>query len=100
MVFMYIMSSQEAKPLVAEGANGLSRFSDTPGDASLEDLFPIDKRGDHGGEASTSTTAQELRDRMVSQKQKGNDNVPMNGGKLLELFEVLLSPLCVLLSLP
>ncbi|XBI59194.1 hypothetical protein VPH35_040312 [Triticum aestivum] len=78
---------EEAKPLVAEGANGLSRFSDTPGDASLEDLFPIDKRGDNGAEASTSTTAQELRDRMVSQKQKGNDNVPMNGGKLLELFD-------------
>ncbi|KAI5010493.1 hypothetical protein ZWY2020_012630 [Hordeum vulgare] len=78
---------EEAKPLVAEGANGLSRFSDTPGDASLEDLFPIDKRGDHGAEASTSTTTQELRDRMVAQKQKGNDNVPMNGGKLLELFE-------------
>ncbi|VAH37466.1 unnamed protein product [Triticum turgidum subsp. durum] len=78
---------EEAKPLVPEGANGLSRFSDTPGDASLEDLFPIDKRGDHGAVASTSTTAQELRDRMVSQKQKGNDNVPMNGGKLLELFE-------------
>lgn len=46
MTFMYVTSLQEAKPLVAEGANGLSRFSDTPGDASLEDLFPVDKRGD------------------------------------------------------
>ncbi|KQJ85101.1 hypothetical protein BRADI_5g24870v3 [Brachypodium distachyon] len=85
---------KEAKPLVVEGANGLSRFSDTPGDASLDDLFPIDKRGDHGAIASTSTTSQELqysgrqndlakelKDRMAK-KQKENDNE--HGGKLLE----------------
>lgn len=44
---------------IVEGPNELSRFSDKPGDASLEDLFPpIDKR-DYGAEASTSSTGQE-----------------------------------------
>uniref|UniRef100_A0A0E0KW97 non-specific serine/threonine protein kinase n=1 Tax=Oryza punctata TaxID=4537 RepID=A0A0E0KW97_ORYPU len=79
-----------------EMANELSRFSDTPGDASFDDLFPPKKRGDHGAEASTSTTgeelqyngaqndlAKELKTRMA-QKQKENDTEPMNGGKLLE----------------
>ncbi|XP_062227004.1 MAP3K epsilon protein kinase 1-like isoform X2 [Phragmites australis] len=38
-----------AEPSVVEGPNELSRFSDKPGDASLEDLFPpIDKQGDYG----------------------------------------------------
>lgn len=77
-------------------ANELSRFSDTPGDASFDDLFPPKKRGDHGAEASTSTTgeelqyngaqndlAKELKTRMA-QKQKENDTEHMNGGKLLE----------------
>jgi hypothetical protein len=108
------VSLQEAKPLV-EGTNGLSRFSDTPGDASFDDLF--DKRGDHGAEASTSATAQEvqyngrqndlakeLKARMA-EKQKENENEPMNGGKLLEFIRfrdgdldgpVLLSLLCFL----
>uniref|UniRef100_A0A0E0DJH7 Protein kinase domain-containing protein n=1 Tax=Oryza meridionalis TaxID=40149 RepID=A0A0E0DJH7_9ORYZ len=79
-----------------EMANELSRFSDTPGDASFDDLFPPKKRGDHGAEASTSTTgeelqyngaqndlAKELKTRMA-QKQKENDTEHMNGGKLLE----------------
>ncbi|CAM0902180.1 unnamed protein product [Alopecurus aequalis] len=87
---------KEAKPLV-EGTNGLSRFSDTPGDASFDDLFP-DKRGDHGAEASTSTSAQELQyngrqndlakelKARMAEKQKENENEPMNGGKLLEFL--------------
>ncbi|XP_071682892.1 MAP3K epsilon protein kinase 1 isoform X4 [Lolium perenne] len=86
---------KEAKPLV-EGTNGLSRFSDTPGDASFDDLF--DKRGDHGAEASTSATAQELQyngrqnhlakelKARMAEKQKENENEPMNGGKLLEFI--------------
>ena len=38
-----------AEPSVVEGPDELSRFSDKPGDASLEDLFPpIDKQGDYG----------------------------------------------------
>ncbi|EEC78176.1 hypothetical protein OsI_17770 [Oryza sativa Indica Group] len=86
---------KEAKTSV-EMANELSRFSDTPGDASFDDLFPPKKRGDHGAEASTSTTgeelqyngaqndlAKELKTRMA-QKQKENDTEHMNGGKLLE----------------
>ncbi|KAL6844430.1 hypothetical protein ACP4OV_026103 [Aristida adscensionis] len=75
-----------SEPSVVEGPDELSRFSDKPGDASLEDLFPpIDKRGDHGAEASTSSTglAKDLKARMA-QKQKENDNEPMNGGKLLQ----------------
>uniref|UniRef100_A0A0D9WAP2 non-specific serine/threonine protein kinase n=1 Tax=Leersia perrieri TaxID=77586 RepID=A0A0D9WAP2_9ORYZ len=87
---------QEAKNSVVEVGNELSRFSDTPGDASFDDLFPPKKRGDHGAEASTSATgeefqyngaqndlAKELKTRMA-QKQKENDTEPMNGGKLLE----------------
>jgi hypothetical protein len=118
MAFIYIVSLQEAKPLV-EGTNGLSRFSDTPGDASFDDLFPVDKRGDHGAEASTSTTAQELQynsrqndlakelKARMAEKQKENENEPMNGGKLLEFMRfrdgdlngtVLLSLLCFLIS--
>lgn len=88
---------KEAKPLV-EGNNGLSRFSDTPGDASFDDLF-LDKRGDHGAEASTSTTAQELQydgrqndltkelKARMAEKQKENENEQMNGGKLLQFME-------------
>ncbi|KAL6651882.1 hypothetical protein ACP70R_010807 [Stipagrostis hirtigluma subsp. patula] len=86
-----------SEPSVVDGPNKLSKFSDKPGDASLEDLFPpIDKRGDHGAEASTSTTGQELQHNgrqndlakelkaRITQKQKENDNEPMNGGKLLQ----------------
>lgn len=76
--------------------NGLSRFSDTPGEASLDDLFPIGKRGDYGAEASIYSSSQELQcngqqnglakelKAWMSQKQKENENVPMNVGKLLE----------------
>ncbi|CAN6236531.1 unnamed protein product [Urochloa humidicola] len=78
----------------------LSRFSDKPGDASLEDLFPpIDKQGNYGPEASTSTTSHELPyngisndfakalNARVAEKQKGNDSESMNGGKLIEIAD-------------
>ncbi|KAL5214665.1 hypothetical protein ABZP36_003817 [Zizania latifolia] len=88
---------KEAKTSVVEMANELSRFSDTPGDASFDDLFPMNTPGDHGAEASTSTTSQELQyngtqndlakelKTRMAQKQKENDTEPMNGGKLLEI---------------
>ena len=78
----------------------LSRFSDKPGDASLEDLFPpIDKQGNYGAEASTSTTSHELPyngvsndfakvlNARVAEKQKENDSESTNGGKLIEIAD-------------
>lgn len=52
------------------GGNELSKFSDTPGDASLDDLFqPLDKLpGDQAAEASTS----------VSTPQSNVGNMPVN----------------------
>ncbi|KAL8120420.1 MAP3K epsilon protein kinase 1-like isoform X2 [Apium graveolens] len=46
------------KASIAAGGNELSKFSDTPGDASLEDLFrPLDKTlEDQAAEASTSAS--------------------------------------------
>lgn len=86
------------KPTV-RGSNELSRFSDTPGDASFDDLFqPLDRQRDQGAEASTSAAAQgnaitydggkndlakELKARMA-QKQMENESGQRNGGKLLE----------------
>ncbi|XP_029121502.1 MAP3K epsilon protein kinase 1 isoform X3 [Elaeis guineensis] len=91
-------SQKVAKPTV-RGSNELSRFSDTPGDASLDDLFqPLDRQRDQGAEASTSAAAQgntvtydggkndlarELKARMA-QKQMENETGQRNGGKLLE----------------
>ncbi|CAN6250502.1 unnamed protein product [Urochloa humidicola] len=88
------------EPSAVEMPKELSRFSDKPGDASLEDLFPpIDKQGNYGPEASTSTTSHELPFNGVSndfakalkarmaEKQKGNDNESMNGGKLIEIAD-------------
>ncbi|RLM73739.1 MAP3K epsilon protein kinase 1-like [Panicum miliaceum] len=78
----------------------LSRFSDKPGDASLEDLFPpIDKQGNYGAEASTSTTGHELPyngvsndlakvlNARVAEKQKVNDSESTNGGKLIAIAD-------------
>lgn len=82
------------------GGNELSRFSDTPGDASLDDLFnPLDKLPeDRGMVASTSAStshpnkgnasltdpgkndlATKLR-ATIAQKQMENENGPANGG--------------------
>lgn len=90
------------------GGNELSRFSDTPGDASLEDLFhPLDKLPeDRGMEASTSAStschkqgnasvtdpgkndlATKLR-ATIAQKQLETENGQANagGGNLLRLM--------------
>lgn len=68
----------------------LSRFSDSPNDAVLDDLFhPLDQRG-QGNEASTSGTsrendlASELKNRMV-QKQKEIEQVGPRSGGLLKM---------------
>lgn len=47
---------------ITMGGNELSRFSDTPGDASLDDLFhPLDRHPeDQTTEASTSASASHL----------------------------------------
>jgi len=56
----------------AEG-NELSKFSDPPGDAYLDDLFPSDKQhGEVVGEASTSTS--------TSHMAKGNASM-IDGGE-------------------
>ncbi|KAL6187219.1 hypothetical protein ACLB2K_043334 [Fragaria x ananassa] len=58
-----------SKMPVSMGGNELSKFSDTPGDASLEDLFhPLDKHpDDRATEASTSSS--------VSHVNQGNTSV-------------------------
>ncbi|KAF3336305.1 serine/threonine-protein kinase sepA-like protein [Carex littledalei] len=68
----------------------LSRFSDSPNDAVLDDLFhPLDQRG-QGNEASTSGTsrdndlASELKNRMA-QKQKEIEQVGPRSGGLLKM---------------
>ncbi|KAG8043800.1 hypothetical protein GUJ93_ZPchr0458g22599 [Zizania palustris] len=88
---------KEEKTSSVEVTTELSKFSDTPGDASFDDLFPTNKRGYHVAEASTSTTGQELQyngtqndlakelKTRIAQKKKENDTVPMNGGKLLDI---------------
>nr|CAB3488549.1 unnamed protein product [Digitaria exilis] len=89
-----------AEPSFVEAPKELSRFSDKPGDASLDDLFPpIDKQDVNGAQASTSTNGHDLPYNGVSndfakalnaavvEKQKGNDNESMNGGKLIELAD-------------
>ena len=59
-----------SKMSIASGGNELSKFSDTPGDASLDDLFqPLDKLpADRSAEASTS----------LSTPQSNIGNVPVN----------------------
>ncbi|KAF7809361.1 MAP3K epsilon protein kinase 1-like isoform X2 [Senna tora] len=97
------------KILPSVEGNELSRFSDPPGDASLDDLFhPLEKLpGDSAAEASTSAStsqmakdnasmsnggkndlAKELRD-TIARKQWEKDienGQPNNGGNLLRLM--------------
>lgn len=86
-----------AKPSPTSGSNGLSKFSDTPGDASLDDLFqPLDKNHEvRVDEASTSESslqanhataiepvknlAKQLRD-TIAKKQQEDELVQANGG--------------------
>lgn len=97
-----------AKMPVSLGGNELSKFSDTPGDASLDDLFhPLDKHPeDKATEASTSASvsllnqgttsandagksdlATKLR-ATIAQKQMESEMGPANssGGNLLQLM--------------
>ncbi|KAK9275389.1 hypothetical protein L1049_022653 [Liquidambar formosana] len=95
-----------AKAPVILGGNELSRFSDTPGDASLDDLFhPSDKNPeDRAAQASTSASsshvnhgnafvtdagkndlATKLR-ATIAQKQMENEMGQANGGDLLRLM--------------
>ncbi|XP_031372332.1 MAP3K epsilon protein kinase 1-like isoform X2 [Punica granatum] len=85
------------------GVNELSRFSDSPGDASLDDLFqPVDKSmDDRAGEASSSMSASHVNQgngyaadavkndlatklrATIAQKQMENEPVQSNGGRNL-----------------
>lgn len=77
------------KQSITHGANELSRFSDTPKDASLDDLFqPLDRQKDQGAEASSSATGQQndlakkLKARMAQKQMEPAQN---SSGKLLQL---------------
>ncbi|GFZ15682.1 mitogen-activated protein kinase kinase kinase 7 [Actinidia rufa] len=99
-----------ANTSVSSGGNELSRFSDTPGDASLDDLFhPLEKSlEDRAAEASTSASslhvnqdnafvadagkndlATKLR-ATIAQKQLETDTGKTNGGDLLRLMKFIL----------
>ncbi|KAK4484077.1 hypothetical protein RD792_011297 [Penstemon davidsonii] len=92
------------KGLMHSGGNELSRFSDPPGDASLDDLFhPLENLDDRVDEASTSASsshviqgnvisdsgkndlATKLR-ATIAQKQMENESAQTNGGDLLRLM--------------
>ncbi|KAL2518562.1 MAP3K epsilon protein kinase 1 [Abeliophyllum distichum] len=84
--------------------NELSRFSDTPGDASLDDLFhPLENLEDHVAEASTSGTSSHANQHnaasdsgkndlatklryTIAQKQMENESTRANGGDLLRIM--------------
>lgn len=69
MGFLYL---KVEKTSVTLGGNELSRFSDSPGDSSLDDLFPLEKSvGDQATEASTSAS--------TSNANQNNQFVPDGG---------------------
>lgn len=91
----------------ASGVNELSKFSDPPGDASLDDLFhPIENLEDRVAEASTSSSssrviqgnvvsdgdknelAMKLR-ATIAQKQMENESAQANGDLLRLMMGVL-----------
>lgn len=95
---------QAVKEPISFGGNELSRFSDPPGDASLDDLFhPLEDLEDRVAEASTSASsshasrgnavsdggkndlATKLR-ATIAQKQMENESTQANGGDLLRLM--------------
>ncbi|CAL5401678.1 unnamed protein product [Camellia sinensis] len=110
--FGFGMKNQEysprkaAKVPVTLGGNELSRFSDTPGDASLDDLFhPLEKSmEDRAAEASTSASSSHVNQdnaivtddgkndlatklrATIAQKQLESDTGKTNGGDLLRLM--------------
>ncbi|KAH7840575.1 hypothetical protein Vadar_018785 [Vaccinium darrowii] len=99
-----------AKTLLTSGGNELSRFSDTPGDASLDDLFhPLEKSvEDRAAEASTSASSSHVNQdtssmtdagkndlatklrAAIAQKQLESDTGKTNGGDLLRLMKFVL----------
>ncbi|KAK1438060.1 hypothetical protein QVD17_03863 [Tagetes erecta] len=100
------ISQKNAKADKIDGANELSKFSDTPGDALLDDLFqPIDNKhlDDQSAEASTSASshvnqgntfstdsgkadlATQLR-ATIAQKQMENEPGQSNRGDILHLM--------------
>ncbi|GER57856.1 protein kinase [Striga asiatica] len=97
-------TQKDVEASMGSGTNELSRFSDPPGDASLDDLFhPLENLEDHGAEASTSAStshaihgnsvsdngkndlATKLR-ATIAQKQMENESAQTNGGDLLRLM--------------
>ncbi|CAA7402037.1 unnamed protein product [Spirodela intermedia] len=100
-----VHTQKVTKPLVVSGSNELSRFSDTPGDASLDDLFqPLERvHEDQAAEASISTSslhpgqgnlpiaegkhdlASTLKAR-IAQKKMETETGHRNGGELLQLM--------------
>lgn len=96
-----------AKTLVTSGGNELSRFSDTPGDASLDDLFhPLERSvEDRAAEASTSASSSQVNQETsyatdagkndlatklraaIAQKQLESDTGKTSGGDLLRLMK-------------
>ncbi|XP_011621140.1 MAP3K epsilon protein kinase 1 isoform X1 [Amborella trichopoda] len=96
-----------SKSSVLSGVNELGRFSDTPADSSLDDLFqePMDRiPEDHAAEASTSAPSSHLGQNnlqfydaskndlaaklkaKMAQKRKDNEIGQRNGGDLLTLM--------------
>ncbi|PPD97932.1 hypothetical protein GOBAR_DD05005 [Gossypium barbadense] len=94
-----------AKASVTSSGNELIRFSDPPGDASLDDLFhPLDKnREERGAEASTSASAsnvnhdtvpdtgkndlaKKLRDTIAKKQMEEEMGQSNGGGNLLRLM--------------
>ncbi|CAI9785538.1 unnamed protein product [Fraxinus pennsylvanica] len=88
------------KSSTVSSGNELSRFSDTPRDASLDDLFPPE---DRVGKASTSVTSSHVNGRnaasdsgnsdlatklraTIAQKQMENESTRANGGDLLRIM--------------
>ncbi|KAG8644129.1 MAP3K epsilon protein kinase 1 isoform X2 [Manihot esculenta] len=68
---------KSAKGSVTLGGNELSRFSDPPGDASLDDLFhPLDKNpDDRAAEASTSTSTSHVNQGNASVLEAGKNDL-------------------------
>ncbi|XP_050230992.1 MAP3K epsilon protein kinase 1-like isoform X2 [Mercurialis annua] len=66
-----------AKTSVTLGGNELSRFSDPPGDASLDDLFhPLDKKfDDRVAEASTSASTSHMNQANASVTDEGKNDL-------------------------
>ena len=99
-----------ANTSVSSGGNELSRFSDTPGDASLDDLFhPLEKSlEDRAAEASTSASSLHVNQEnafvadagkndlatklraTIAQKQLETETGKTNGGDLLRLMKFIL----------